>query len=94
MIRHIRPKLSCRGCETIIQAPAPDLPIEKGRPGAALIANVVVSKYLDGLPLFRQSAILACEGIYIERATLADWVGHAAWWLTPPITTMEDAATM
>jgi transposase len=56
VIRHIRPKLSSRACETIIQAPAPDLPIEKGRPGAGLIANVVTSKYLDGLPLYRQSA--------------------------------------
>jgi transposase len=83
VIRHIRPKLSCRACETIIQAPAPDLPIEKGRPGPGLITNVVVSKYLDGLPLYRQSAILAREGIEIERATLADWVGHAAWWLLP-----------
>ena len=83
VIRHIRPKLSCRSCETIIQAPTPDLPIEKGRPGSGLIANVVVSKYLDGLPLYRQSAILAREGIEIERATLADWVGHAAWWLLP-----------
>lgn len=83
VIRHVRPKFSCRTCETIIQAPAPDLPIERGRPGAGLIANVVVSKYLDGLPLYRQSAILAREGIEIERATLADWVGHAAWWLLP-----------
>jgi transposase len=66
-----------------MQAPMPDLPIEKGRPGPGLIANVVVSKYLDGLPLYRQSAILAREGIEIERATLADWVGHAAWWVTP-----------
>jgi transposase len=83
VVRHIRPKFSCRACETIIQAPAPDLPIEKGRPGPGLISNVVVAKYLDGLPLYRQSAILAREGIEIERATLADWVGHAAWWLTP-----------
>jgi transposase len=59
------------------------LPIEKGRPGAGLIANVVTSKYLDGLPLYRQSAILAREGIEIERATLADWIGHAAWWVSP-----------
>jgi transposase len=58
-----------------VQAPAPDLPIKKGRPGAGLIANVVVSKYLDGLPLYRQSAILSREGIEIERATLADWSG-------------------
>jgi transposase len=79
--RHIRPKLSCRACETIIQAPAPDLPIEKGRPGPGLLANIVVSKYLDGLPLYPQSGILAREGIEIERATLADWVGHVAWWV-------------
>jgi transposase len=83
VIRHIRPKLSCRGCETILQAPSPDLPIEKGRPGPGLVANVVVAKYLDGLPLYRQSAILAREGIEIERATLADWVGHVAWWVMP-----------
>src|SRR5271156_5114241 len=83
VVRHIRPKLSCRACETIIQAPSPDLPIEKGRPGAGLLANVVVSKYLDGLPLSRQSATLAREGIEIERATLADWVGHVAWWVMP-----------
>lgn len=76
-------KFSCRTCETILQAPAPDLPIERGRPGSGLIANVVVSKYLDGLPLYREAAILAREGIEIERATLADWVGHAAWWLLP-----------
>jgi len=83
VIRHIRPKLSCRSCERILQAPAPDLPIEKGRPGPGLIAGVVVGKYLDGLPLYRQSAILAREGVEIERATLADWVGQVAWWVAP-----------
>jgi transposase len=57
VIRHIRPKLSCRSCERILQAPMPDLPIEKGRPGPGLVANVVVGKYLAGLPLYRQSAI-------------------------------------
>ena len=82
-IRHIRPKLSCRCCQRVMQAPAPDLPIERGRPGPGLVADVVVGKYLDGLPLYRQSAILAREGIQIERATLADWVGHAAWWVVP-----------
>jgi len=83
VIRHIRPKLSCRSCEQIVQAPTPDLPIEKGRPGPGLVASVVVGKYLDGLPLYRQSTILAREGVAIERATLADWVGHVAWWLRP-----------
>lgn len=83
VIRHVRPKLSCRACSTIVQAPSPDLPITRGRPGPGLIAQVVVGKYLDGLPLYRQSAMLAREGIEIERATLADWVGHAAWWVAP-----------
>ena len=83
VIRHVRPKYACRCCERIFQAAAPDLPIEKGRPGPGLIANVVVSKYGDGLPLYRQSAILAREGIDIDRTTLADWIGHATWWLVP-----------
>jgi transposase len=83
VIRHVRPKLSCRHCSFILQAPAPDLPIDKGRPGPRLLAHVVVSKYLDGLPLYRQSTILRREGVEIERATLADWVGHVAWWVLP-----------
>jgi transposase len=83
VIRHVRPRYACRQCEGVFQAPAPDLPIERGRPGPGLIANVAVSKFCDGLPLYRQSAILAREGIEIDRATLADWLGHAAWWLAP-----------
>jgi transposase len=83
VIRHVRPRYACRVCEGVFQAPAPDLPIQGGRPGPGLIANVAVSKFCDGLPLYRQSAILAREGIEIDRATLADWLGHATWWLAP-----------
>ena len=83
VIRHVRPRYACRTCEGVFQAPAPDLPIERGRPGPGLIANVAVSKFCDGLPLYRQSVILAREGIDIDRATLADWLGRAAWWLAP-----------
>ena len=85
VIRHVRPRYACRVCEGVFQAPAPDLPIERGRPGPGLIAHVAVSKYCDGLPLFRQSVILAFrrEGVEIDRATLADWIGRAAWWLAP-----------
>ena len=83
VIRHVRPRYACRTCERVFQAPAPDLPIERGRPGPGLIAHVAVSKYCDGLPLFRQSVILAREGVEIDRVTLADWMGHAAWWLAP-----------
>jgi transposase len=83
VIRHVRPRYACRACEAVIQAPAPALPIERGRPGPGLLAHVLVSKYLDGLPLYRLSGILAREGVEIERQTLADWVGHGAWWLRP-----------
>jgi len=81
VIRHVRPRYACRACEAVLQAPAPDLPVDKGRPGPGLLAHVLVSKYLDGLPLYRLSAILAREGVEIERQTLADWVGRGAWWL-------------
>nr|WP_283949641.1 IS66 family transposase [Limobrevibacterium gyesilva] len=83
VIRHIRPRYACRQCERVFQAPAPDLPNERGRPGPRLIAHVAVAKYCHGLPLFRQSVILAREGVEIDRATLADWIGRAAWWLAP-----------
>ena len=83
VIRHVRPRYACRVCEAVFQAPAPNLPIERGRPGPGLIAHVAVSKYCDGLPLFRQSVILAREGVEIDRVTLADWIGRAAWWLAP-----------
>lgn len=83
VIQHVRPKYACRLCEKIFQAPAPALPIEKGRPGPGLLAHVAVSKYCDGIPLYRQSGILAREGVEIDRATMAEWIGHVAWWLRP-----------
>jgi transposase len=83
VIRHVRPKLSCRACETIVQAPMPSLPIERGRPGPGLLAHVLVAKYADHLPLYRQSDIYAREGVDLERSTLADWVGRSAALLDP-----------
>ena len=83
VIRHLRPKQSCRSCETIVQAPMPSLPIERGRPGPGLIAHVVVSKFCDHTPLHRQSVIYAREGVELDRATLADWVGQAEFLLAP-----------
>ena len=85
VIRHVRPKLSCRVCETIVQAPMPSLPIERGKPGPGLLAHVLVSKYADHLPLYRQSDIYAREGVDLERSTLADWVGRSAALLDPLI---------
>jgi transposase len=81
--RHVRPKLSCRSCGTIAQAPMPSLPIERGSPGPGLLAHVLVSKYADHLPLNRQSEIYAREGVELSRSTLADWVGQSASLLRP-----------
>lgn len=83
VIRHVRPKLSCRACEAIVQAPAPSMPIERGRPGPGLLAHVLVAKYADHLPLYRQSEIYAREGVDLCRSTLADWVGRSAALLQP-----------
>jgi transposase len=74
----VRPKLSCRSCETIVQAPLPSSPIERGRPGPGLLAHVIVAKYADGLPLYRQSEIYARQGIDLDRSTMAGWVGSIA----------------
>ena len=83
VIRHVRPKFSCRRCEAITQAAMPSLPIERGRPGPGLIAHVLVSKYADHLPLYRQSGIYERSGIDLERSTLADWVGRSSALLAP-----------
>ena len=83
VIQHVRPKYACRVCEKIFQAPAPELPIEKGRPGPGLLAHIAVSKYCDGIPSYRQSVILGREGVEIDRATMAEWMGHVAWWVRP-----------
>ena len=89
VIRHVRPKFSCRRCESITQAPMPSLPIERGRPGPGLLAHVLVAKYADHLPLYRQSEIYAREGIVLERSTLADWVGGSAALLAPLVETLR-----
>src|ERR1017187_4325031 len=83
VIVHSRPKMSCRDCETITQPPMPSLPIERGLPGPCLLAHVLVSKYCDHLPLYRQNVIYAREGVEIDRSTLAEWVGHMAFLLNP-----------
>jgi transposase len=81
VIRIRRPKYGCRACGTIHQPPAPDRPIAKGMATPALIASVLVGKYCDHLPLYRQSQIFARHGVEIDRSTLANWVGGACWWL-------------
>jgi transposase len=83
VIRHVRPKLSCKTCQKIVQPAAPSRPIERGLAGPGLLAHVLVSKYSDHLPLYRQSQIFAREGIDLDRSTLADWVGGASGLLAP-----------
>lgn len=79
-----RPKYACRSCEDgVVQAPAPARLIEGGLPTEATVAQVLVSKYADHLPLYRQAQIYARQGIDLDRSTLADWVGRAAWHLRP-----------
>jgi transposase len=79
-----RPKYACRACENVVvQAPAPARLIEGGLPTEATVAQVLVSKYADHLPLYRQAQIYARQGISLDRSTLADWVGRAAWLLQP-----------
>jgi transposase len=74
VIQHVRPKFACPACERIVQVAAPSRPIARGLAGAGLLAHVLVSKYCDHLPLYRQSQIYAREGVEIERSTLAEWV--------------------
>jgi transposase len=79
-----RPKYACRSCTgTVVQAPAPPRLIEGGLPTEALVAHVIVAKYADHLPLYRQAQIYARQRIDLDRSTLADWVGRGAWWLRP-----------
>lgn len=83
VIRHVRPKFACSRCDVIVQAQAPQRPIARGLAGAGLLAHVLVAKYCDHLPLYRQSAIYAREGVELGRSTLADWVGQCNVLLRP-----------
>jgi transposase len=79
-----RPRYACDACESpIIQAPAPPRPIDGGMATEALIAHVLVSKFADHLPLYRQAQIFERQGIMLDRSTLGDWIGRACWWLRP-----------
>lgn len=83
VIRHVRPKYACRHCDAITQAAAPALPTPRGRAAPGMLAHLLVSKYTDHLPLYRQSEIYAREGVDLDRSTLSDWVGQAVWLLQP-----------
>jgi len=83
VIRHIRPRMCCAGCDRIVQAPAPGRPIDRGLAGPGLLAHVLTAKFCDHLPLYRQSEIYAREGVDLDRSTLAKWVGESSSLLAP-----------
>ena len=85
VIEVARPKKSCRCCEKMVQAPAPSRPIPGSMAGGSLLAYVLVSKFDDHLPLYRQNEILARMGADIPRSTLADWCGRTMRILQPVI---------
>jgi len=89
VIRHVRPALSCRSCESMVQLPMPSLPVERGMPSANLLAHVLVSKYADHLPLYRQSGIYARDGMELPRSLLANWVGKCSTLMQPLIGAVE-----
>ncbi|GAB4363533.1 MAG: IS66 family transposase [Kiloniellaceae bacterium] len=89
VLRHRRPKLACQACDTVVQAPAPSAPIEKGKPMPGLLAHVLVAKYCDHLPLYRQSEIYAREGVETTRSTMADWVGRSAALMDPLVAALR-----
>ena len=81
VVRISRPKYACRACNKVVQAPAPERLIAGGLATPALLAQVLVSKYCDHTPLYRQSQIFARHGVDLSRSTLVGWVGGACWWL-------------
>jgi transposase len=82
-IRPVRPKFACSKCETVIEAPAPSRPIGRGLAAPGLLAHVLVSKYTDHCPLYRQAEIYARQGVELDCSTLAGWVGATSELLAP-----------
>ena len=87
--RHIRGKWVCTQCETLVQAPVPAHVIDKGIPTAGLLAQVLIAKYLDHLPLYRQETIFGRAGLAIPRSTLAQWVGRCGVALQPVVDALK-----
>lgn len=89
--QHVRGKWACRQCETLIQAPVPAQVIGKGIPTAGLLAHVMVAKFADHLPLYRQEKIFGRAGLAIARSTLAQWVGQTGVHLQPLVDVLREA---
>ena len=93
VVRHERIKLSCTKCDCIVQGETPSRPIERGLAGPGLLAHVLVSKYCDHQPLYRQSEIYARHGVELERSTMADWVGGCSRLLSPLVDALRRYVT-
>jgi transposase len=89
VIRQVRPKLACACCDKIVQAEAASRPIERGMAGPGLLAHVLVSKYCDHLPLYRQAEIYARDGVELDRSTMAEWVGGCSRLLEPLVAALR-----
>lgn len=83
VLRHVRPRIACRSCETIRQAPAIDLPLPKVMASSALLAHLVVSRFVDHQPWHRQSVILRRRGVEIDRDVMGRWSRKLAWLMAP-----------
>jgi transposase len=89
VIRTVRPKFNCTRCDRIVQEPAPHRPIDRGLAGSALLAHVIVAKYADHLPLYRQLKIYERDGVELSRSTLAGWVGAASQMFKPLVDALK-----
>jgi transposase len=87
--KQVRPKYACRNCETITAAPVPPAIIDRGRPAPGLLAQVLIAKYADHLPLYRQEQIYQRSGVELARSTLAGWVGACGVALQPLVAAMK-----
>src|SRR5215471_17854239 len=90
VIRQVRVKLACGSCDKIVEGKTPSRPIERGLAGPGLLAHVLVSKYGDHLPLYRQAEIFEREGVELARATLADWVAQTSELVKPLIEALRE----
>ena len=85
VVRHVRPACSCRKCETMAQAAMPELPIPRGMVDASFLAHMIVAKFCDHIPLYRQAEIDRRAGVAIDRSQRAAWLGHVACDEPPPV---------
>lgn len=91
VIRHIRPRCACINCEKIVQAYAPSKAIDKGKAGSGLLAHILIQKYCNHLPIYRQHEIYKREGIEIAKSTMTSWVGQCAKLLQPLIEELKES---